>query len=211
MKFLIFNITVAVALIYLFTVDRADVQSTAGRIHDAASEVKQAANRVVDQGRRWVSPTPEQPGTKPARRAGAASGATALDRVEGPADLTPPPRGHDRAPLAYARNSGMSNGTISANDRTAGLREPSATTAPEPVSADAAALRRREEILRGIDPAVLKSATLKPGILNPGVKPDKETASPVLAAPAMSPEERRKQLYSLSEEMELFYARTLSQ
>ncbi len=206
MKFLIFNITVAVALIYLFTVDRAEVQSTAGRIHDAASEVKQAANRVVDQGRRWVSPTPEQPGTKPARRAGAASGATALDRVEGPADLTPPPRGHDRAPLAYARNSGMSNGTISANDRTAGLREPSATTAPEPVSADAAALRRREEILRGIDPAVLK-----PAILTPGVKPDKETASPAMAAPAMSPEERRKQLYSLSEEMELFYARTLSQ
>ncbi|MCZ6885150.1 MAG: hypothetical protein O7E53_02170, partial [Alphaproteobacteria bacterium] len=82
-------------------------------------------------------------------------------------------------------------------------------------------LRRREEILRGIDPAALKSATLKPtdmkpavlklATLKPGVKPDKETASPVLAAPAMSPEERRKQLYSLSEEMELFYARTLSQ
>ncbi|MCZ6884860.1 MAG: hypothetical protein O7E53_00695, partial [Alphaproteobacteria bacterium] len=180
MKFLIFNITVAVALIYLFTVDRAEVQSTAGRIHDAASEVKQAANRVVDQGRRWVSPTPEQPGTKPARRAGAASGATALDRVEGPADLAPLPLGQDRAPLAYARNSGMSNGTISANDRTAGLREPSATTAPEPVSADAAALRRREEILRGIDPAILKPAVLKPAdlkpaILTPGVKPDKET------------------------------------
>ena len=207
MKFLIFNITVAVALIYLFTVDRAEVQSTAGRIHDAASEVKQAANRVVDQGRRWVSPTPEQPGTKPARRAGAASGgATALDRVEGPADLAPAPRGQDRAPLAYARNSGMSNGTNSVNDRTADLKMPSATTAPEPVSADAAALRRGEEILRGIDPAILK-----PAILKTGVKPDKETASPAMAAPAMSPEERRKQLYSLSEEMELFYARTLSQ
>ncbi len=201
MKFLIFNITVAVALIYLFTVDRAEVQSTAGRIHDVASEVKQAANRVVDQGRRWVSPTPEQPGTKPARRAGAASPATALDRVEGPADLAPRPLGQDLAPLAYARNSGMTNGTISANDPTTDLKVPSATKAPEPASVDAAALRRREEILRGIDPAVLK----------PGVKPDKATAPPAISMAAMSPEERRKQLYSLSEEMELFYARTLSQ
>jgi len=202
---------VAVALIYLFTVDRAEVQSTAGRIHDAASEVKQAANRVVDQGRRWVNPTPEQPGTKPARRLVTASRATALDRVEGPADLAPPPRGHDRAPLAYPLNSGMSNGTNSANDRTASLKMPSATKAPEPASADAAALRRREEILRGIDPVVLKSANLEPENLKLGVKPDKETASPAMAAPAMSPQERRKQLYSLSEEMELFYARTLSQ
>ena len=196
MKFLIFNITVAVALIYLFTVDRADVQNTAGRIHDAASEVKQAANRVVDKGRRWVSPMSEQPGSKPARRLATAPRASTLDRVEGPADLAPPALGRDRAPFAYPRDSGTTNAGPSANDRIAGLKVTSAAKAPEPAPADAAALSRREEILRGIDPAVLK----------PGAKPDKETAQP-----AMSPEERRKQLYSLSEEMELFYARTLSE
>jgi hypothetical protein len=59
-----------------------------------------------------------------------------------------------------------------------------------------AALKRRAEILRGIDPAILA----------PGPKPEAETTQPALV-----PAERRKQLDALSEEMELFYARTLGQ
>jgi hypothetical protein len=61
-----------------------------------------------------------------------------------------------------------------------------------------AAAKRRAEILRGIDPA----------ILIPGTQPEAETATET-AQPAPLPAERRKQLYALAEEMELFYARTL--
>ena len=165
MKFLIFNVTVAAALVYLLTTDRAEVQNAAGRIHDAASEMKQAAGRVVDRGRRWVTETPPETAVRPSSPA-----APPASPIAEPAAMAPLPPAASRA-----------------------------SPAPKiPVSRakEDAALKRRAEILRGIDPAVL----------TPGLKLEAETAQP-----ALLPAERRKQLDALSEEMELFYARTLGQ
>lgn len=164
MKFLIFNLTVAAALVYLLTTERAEVQNAAGRIHDAASEMKQAAGRVVDRGRRWVTQTPPETAVGPSSPA-----APPASPIAKPSSMTPLPPAASRAspvpkiPMSRAKE---------------------------------AAAKRRAEILRGIDPAVLI----------PGPKPEAETAQPALV-----PAERRKQLDALSEEMELFYARTLGQ
>ena len=165
MKFLIFNVTVAAALVYLLTTDRAEVQNAAGRIHDAASEMKQVAGRVVDRGRRWVTETPPETAVRPSSPA-----APPASPMASPPAMAPLPPAATRA-----------------------------SPAPKiPVSRakEDAALKRRAEILRGIDPAILA----------PGPKPEAETAQP-----ALEPAERRKQLDALSEEMELFYARTLGQ
>ena len=57
MKFLVFNLAVAAALVYLFTADRSAVQQAAGRLHDAAGEARAIAERAVDQGRRLIDAT----------------------------------------------------------------------------------------------------------------------------------------------------------
>ena len=203
MKFLIFNITVAAALIYLFTVDRAEVQNTAGRIHDAAAEVKQAANRVVEKGRNWVDPRQAGPQEAMADRPRARS---TEPRAENP-PLNAAVPARPLSPLPPRRDPLWPSPAPSAAEDIAAERPSSPADAGEPKTAaksgtagvetaNAATLKRREEILRGIDPAVVK----------PGAKPEQEAAKP-----AVSPDERRKQLYSLSEEMELFYARSLSE
>jgi len=208
MKFLIFNLTVAAALVYLMTTDRAAVTNAAGAIHDAASEMKQAAGRVVDRGRRWVARTPPET----AARASSLAAPTARAMAK-PAPVTPAAKA--RTPMAPRRAvaevqwrvdatfaEGRPGDGAMARAGTMGprpLAAPRATPAPLiPVrrAKEAAAAMRRAEILRGIDPA----------ILTPGPKPEAETATPVL-----TPKERRKQLDALSEEMELFYARTLGQ
>ena len=243
MKFLIFNITVAAALIYLLTSDRVEIQNTAGRIHDAASEMKQVAGRVVDRGRRWVARTPTEtaigapsPAASPANRTAKPVPMAPPARARAPMD--PRPVGTEGQWRGEAVPPGPSRGAAS-TPRAGAL----AVTDPK----ESAAAKRREEILRGIDPAVLipgakpeaktpqrtlahaerskrlyalsekisaqEAAALErrkilrgidPEVLIP--KPETETARP-----ALSPAERRKQLYALSEEMELFYARTLGQ
>ena len=208
MKFLIFNLTVAAALVYLLTTDRAAVTNAAGAIHDAASEMKQAAGQVVDRGRRWVARTPPET----AIRASSLAAPPARAKAK-PASMTPPAGA--RAPVAplpaVAESLGRAGATFAEGRRGHGAVARAGTMGPRPLAApgatpapliavrhakEAAAAKRRAEILRGIDPA----------ILTPGRKPEAESAKP-----ALSPTERRKQLEALSEEMELFYARTLGQ
>ncbi len=185
MKFLIFNVTVAAALVYLLTTDRAEVQNTAGRIHDAATEVKQAAGRVVDRGRRWVGRTPAETAVRTPSLA-----EPPATRIASPAPMAPPARA--RAPMPPLPATADRQGRTEATPPDS--RRGDAAAAPVRGAKEQAALRRRAEILRGIDPAVL----------TPGPTPEAETVQP-----AVSPEKRRKQLYALSEEMELLYARTL--
>lgn len=199
MKFLVFNITVAAALIYLLTTDRADVQNTVGRIHDAAAEMKQAAVRVVDRGRSLVGRTSNKAETVEPTAAfavppasGAAQPAPRAFPMDTPdrqvqTEAPPPPLRRGKEVAAAATNAPPPAPAGVAPDPLV-----NATAAADPK--EAAALRRREEILRGIDPAVLF----------PGSKTEEEPAPK-----AVSPAERRKQLYALSEEMELFYVRTL--
>lgn len=233
MKFLIFNVTVAAALVYLLTTDRAEVQNTAGRIHDAATEMKQAAGRMVDRGRSFVGRTPAGTAVRtPSRAIAPAAGArapipaapAARTDPQGRGGATPPdirqgdavaPRAATVAvtsaknPAALKRRAKILRGTDPAVlFPEAKPKAETAQPAPSPAerrkrlyalseeinAKEAAALKRRKEILQGIDPA----------LLTPGPKPKAETAQQ-----ALSPAERRKRLYALSEEMELFYARTL--
>lgn len=190
MKFLIFNVTVAAALVYLLATDRAEVQNTAGRIHDAATEMKQAAGRMVDRGRSLVGRTPAgTPARTPSRATPSAS------PTPKPATMAPAAGARGPLPMRAARTDRQGRGEAAPPDiRHVDSVAPRAATVAATGAKEAAALRRRKEILRGIDPAVL----------TPEAKPEAETAQR-----ALSPAERRKRLYALSEEMELFYARTL--
>ncbi len=145
---------------------------------------------MVDRTRRWTGQAdPSAPMADPQRSAPNLS-AKAPDTVPGLPPLRPP--------------------AIAAAPKTVAAKAPAPAPAPvlvkaapqpaskpsAPLSLEAAALKRREEILAGIDPAVL----------TPGAK---EASDAKVSGTNMAPEERRKQLHSLSEEMELFYAKTL--
>lgn len=155
MKFLIFNLTVAAALFYLVTADRAEFQVAAGRVHDAAGEIKSMAVRAVDKGRNMLDQSRPQPSPAAAPRAA----------VETPvkAPTMPPP-----APKPA-------------------LAKPAA---PTPAAGSAVA-RRRDEILNGVETS-RERLSLKDG------------------ARMMTPQQRRRELFALAEEMELLYARTVS-
>ncbi len=191
MKFLIFNLTVAAALGYLLTTDRTEIQNKAGLIHDAASEMKKAAVRVVDRGRRLVGQSAPNTNVR------------APGRAEPPAKRAAGPRAKLIAPTPTPPNvPDMARADLSARHVAAFpvvpvIRAPvsRAPLKPEKVSA---AEKRRAEVLRGIDPA----------LLIPGIKRATETPQAEVS-PALSSAERRKQLHALSEEMELFYARAL--
>lgn len=158
MKFLIFNLTVAAALFYLISADRAEFQVAAGRVHDAAGEIKSMAERAVDKGRNMLDQSQSQPQPSPV----AAPRAAVETPVEAPtvkAPTMPPP-----APKPA-------------------LAKPAAPTP--------AVARRRDEILNGVETGGQK-LSLEAG------------------ARMMTPQQRRRELFSLAEEMELLYARTIS-
>jgi len=215
MKFLIFNITVAAALIFLFTTDRSEVTSTAGRIHDAASEVKDAAHRVVEGGRRWVGRTSARVGDGVKDAAARAAEPLKKHEILKTTPMTPPVIAPAVPSETEAKSrTGITSRAVGA-DREGGpepseakampaaMPEPPAlppATAPVPLAPEqVAALKRREEILRGIDPKILAPAA------------EAKATPKDPKAPLMSPAERRKQLFALSEEMELIYARSLGQ
>ena len=54
MKFLLFNLVVAGALVYLFTADRADVHMAADKVYEAADEIKAVARNAVGKGRKLL-------------------------------------------------------------------------------------------------------------------------------------------------------------
>lgn len=196
MKFLIFNITVAAALIFLFSTDRDKVQDTAGRIHDVATGVKDTAGRVVDKGRRLIERVDSETDDEASNRMDTAQ--LSKHAILKTTPLDPPvvePKSADRAPNTVADMPAAAERETKEPEMPPVPVLPAA--APAEVSPErAAVLKRREEILRGIDPEVLIPAA-------------KSKAEPV--APTMPPAERRKQLFALSEEMELFYANSLGQ
>ena len=52
MKFLVFNLAVAAALVYLFAAESGDIEQVAGSLHQATNEVKSLAKRSVKMGER---------------------------------------------------------------------------------------------------------------------------------------------------------------
>ena len=201
MKFLLFNVAVATALVFLFTAERGEVQKIAGQVHDAAGEMKEYANKAFNTGqavmertaenkhsapvpapRKPLSPPPAvQPTVKPA--------APAAKSKPAPAPAPPPPS-------QLARN-------LPPMPEVAPPGKPKAVPeigASRSARLDPDVAKRRKEILDGLDTAG-------------DTAPQTARATPALkdGARLMTASERRKELLSLAEEMELLYARSISQ
>ena len=195
MKFLLFNVAVAAALVFLFTADRGEVQKIAGQVHDAAGDMKAYANKALNSAPnefdRRVEPVPASP----------------IRRTERTPDVRPPQSPVvTSAPATTARPEGPSELALArkiarnlpAMPETGWETLPQAgreTSNPAPADIDPAVAQRRREVLDGIETAEAAEAT-------PALKD---------GARLMTPSERRKELLSLAEEMELLYARSISQ
>ena len=180
MKFLIFNLTVAAALFYLVTADRTEFQVAAGRVHDVAGEIKSMAERAVDKGRNMLGRSRPQP--SPA--------AGIADATEKPPAAAPRSVGETpaEAPTMPPPETGTETGTEPPPAPKPALAKPAA---PTPAASEPAVARRRDEILNGVE-IDRQQLSLKDG------------------ARMMTPQQRRRELFSLAEEMELLYARTVS-
>lgn len=185
MKFLIFNLTVAAALVYLLTTDRGEFQRVAGSLHDAAGEIRTMTQRAVGQGRKLLDRTPKRgggdaPGTGPR-----------------PAMAPPPP---PAIPAPRIREAAATGTTAAARpSRPAARPSWNDPAGIDPAVIDPRVAKRRDEILAGIAPNP------------PETKLPQEPKGPALkeGEPMMTPAQRRKELFSLAEEMELLYARTV--
>jgi hypothetical protein len=162
MKFLMFNLVVAGALVYLFTADRADVHAAADRVYETADEIKSVARNAVGKGRRLLQgdeaaparPIPSAPQARPQ-----------IQQIPVPkAAPVPPPV------KQVARRGSIPN------------------LSPE-------VIRRRDEVLGNVSPSREQAAI-------PEIKKGENF---------MSAAQRQKELFSLAEEMELLYARKISQ
>ena len=64
MKFLMFNVVVGAALIFLFTSDKVEFQSAADTTHAVAQELKETAKAVLDQPEAVQTPRAKMPQRK---------------------------------------------------------------------------------------------------------------------------------------------------
>lgn len=176
MRFLLFNIVVAGALIFLFTTDKADLHAAADRAHDAATGLKTKAFEVI--GAR------KAPAAQPAPKAEAEpSPAKPVDRKV-VAALTE----EDPAPAAIPAAEAKP-GTAAAE----AVKEVQVATRKLVPPLPTAVEKRREEVLaEGIvgGPVSAKGAS--------------DTQKFMTAA------DRKRDLMLLSEEMELFSAKSIS-
>jgi hypothetical protein len=193
MKFLLFNIAVAAALVFLFTADRGEVQKIAGQVHDAAGDMKSYASKALGAGQRMIGREPATSGhrTEPApppaaKPAVADPGLTAPKPVVEP----PPPPVRPQLPRQLAEHLPAAPETSPETRLKTG---PAAAAKLDPEIA-----RRRREVLNGIDTANLAGVPAAAPALKEGTQ-------------LMTPSDRRRELLSLAEEMELLYARSLGQ
>ncbi len=161
MKFLLFNLVVAAALVFLFSGDRADVGATVAALsEEAAGSVSETRPAPVER-----APEPETVAPPPKTNAS----------METPAAKAPPVQ--EKAPAVPETAPG----------RVASALPPKAPVLPPDVA------ERREKVL---------------GDLLPDGKGEEKIIE-VDPKKFMSPEQRRRDLILLSEEMELFSASTL--
>lgn len=177
MRFLLFNIVVAGALIFLFTGDKADLHAAADRAHDAATDIKAKAFKVI--------------GAKKA-----------------PAVTEAPKAVVDAAPAKpIATKTITAEPGVPANTTSASRPEPG-TAAAEAVKEVQVATRR---LVKPLPPEVKKR---REEVLSEGIVGGKSRVS---TAPAgsdtqkfMTSSDRKRDLMLLSEEMELFSAKSIA-
>ncbi|MFT5487381.1 MAG: hypothetical protein ACI9JL_002657 [Paracoccaceae bacterium] len=180
MRFLLFNIVVAGALAFLFTSDKADLQAAADRAHDAASDIKSKAFEVIGAKETAKS----QPVFKPAPGTG-------------------PVKPVEKKPVIAGVRSATA--TPVKTEETFSQNKPLAPAAAEAVREVQVATRK---LVKPLPPANLPTAVAqrREEVLAEGI-----VGEPVTEAQKFMPASTRKRdLMLLSEEMELFSAKSIS-
>lgn len=177
MKFLLFNLAVIAALVFLFNPDKADFHALADRAYETVGLAKVSAEKVAkkvaekagpDTQSQTVEPAPEKPEPKPAAPTAKKKSVAEAPEPAPVTPIAPPPAQSVPQPAAPAEAA------------------PAIAARPEP-ALDPAVAQRRAEVL---------------GLNAPAAGPAEEKL--------MSPEQRRRELFSLAEEMELFYVKRLN-
>ncbi len=188
MKFLLFNAAVIAALVYLFGVDRSDLNEASDHLQTSADRLEEVARDKVDAALDGMgttlapedAPAPagaEDPATltKPVEAVLEDTDVQAMDPATAPAV---DPGSKPDAVASTSPNQETSN--------TGGIDR--ASPEPLPTVQDPAVAKRRAEVLGGVATAV--------------------EAPPVALAEGeqlMSPEQRVRELHALAEEMELLF------
>lgn len=183
MRFLLFNIVVAGALVFLFTSDRADLHAAADRAHDAASDIKSKAFEVI--GAKTAAPR-EAPEARPAAKPAVPAKVPAKPVESRSAAASP------ASEATYSQNKPLAPAAADA------VREVQVATRqlvdPAPAPAQA---------IKALPPEV---AQRREEVLAEGI-----VGEPVTEAQKFMPASTRKRdLMLLSEEMELFSAKAIS-
>lgn len=177
MRFLIFNVVVAGALIFLFAGDKADLHVAADRAHAAATDLKTKAFEVIGAKRAPVPPAAAKPASRPVPVEPAEKKAVAANI------------GKNAKPPVAETHDDPAPGTAAAD----AVREVQvATRKLVPPLSPAVAKRRAEVLAEGT--VGRKSSTV-------GDNTGKQKF--------MAASERKRDLMLLSEEMELFSARSI--
>ena len=180
MKFLLFNLAVIAALVFLFNPDKADFHALADRAYETVGLAKVGAEKVAKtvaekaeqdaetQETQTVEPTPKKPEPKPVAPA---------PKKKSVAEAPEPAQVTAKAP-------------------------PTAKSAPQPPVRTETAPTVAAASEPTLDPAVAQRRAEVLGLDAPAAGPAEEKL--------MSPEQRRRELFSLAEEMELFYVKRLN-
>ena len=200
MRFLVFNAAVVAALIYLLSADRSEFRAAADRLYDTVGRVEEAARDGIERAgsaARDSAPSEAPTSEAPTSEAVTSEPDPEPERPRRLAAETAP----ETVPPAPAPSTAAPSGP--------GATAPSGETAQAalvralPPVDDPAVAKRRAEVLDGI--GALDSAPVLPGL---------EAAAPEVALAEgetlMSPEERRRELYALAEEMELLFVTKLT-
>ena len=173
MKFLLFNLAVIAALVFLFNPDKADFRALADRAYETVGIARDGAEQVLEKANQKALGALEKRVVEPARKKPEPKPVAPAPKKQAVAKAPAPTE--ESAPAVTARKAAVPVNTA-----------PPVAAAAEP-KLDPAVAQRRAEVL---------------GLDAPAAGPAEEKL--------MSPDQRRRELFSLAEEMELFYVKRLN-
>lgn len=223
MKFIIFNLAVGAALIYLFAADGPELDRAAVRIQGATSEIKDRASHAFDRVRPQKGHSPRVAKADEKKKPIPAPSIAATN------DSRPAPS-NKSLEASVADQAGNQIATNQVNPQSLGKSStPDVDAMPASKAAESTFAKMAPQVAPKIrlapssKPARQKTrlAASLPPVSGPAVAKRRkeilrgiapERPRPVLknGGRLMSADERRKRLYSLAEEMELLYAHSLS-
>ncbi|MDP6565682.1 MAG: hypothetical protein QF578_12715 [Alphaproteobacteria bacterium] len=205
MRFLIFNLVVAGALVYLVTGGDLSRVPSGGEV---AGRIVGAAKGAVERGRKMAGQVADRIGQPD----GAGDDAAATKTVGADKSVPPVARRKTQPPIAPRRERDL-NTTVRAR--------PAPPPPPPPVLADAKTPKPMARAKPGskskATPRIARVTPPLPPITDPAVlrrRAEVLAEGPIKTTVAqprfMSPRDRRRELHALSEEMELMFARTMA-